>query len=57
MVLHAIEHGDAARYLAMMRTNALSQRFQFTDQETGFARLAHAADHLLGSESVPWYVS
>jgi ubiquinone/menaquinone biosynthesis C-methylase UbiE len=57
VVLHAIEHGDAARYLAMMRTNALSQQFQFTDQETGFARLARAADQLLGSESVPWYVS
>jgi ubiquinone/menaquinone biosynthesis C-methylase UbiE len=57
VALHAIEHGDAARFLAMMRSNAFSQQFQFTDEESGFDRLHSAAFEALGSEAVPWYVS
>ncbi len=55
--LHHIEQGDAARFLEMMHSSAFSHQFQFTDQETGFDRLAHAASQLLGSKSIPWYVS
>lgn len=55
--LHSIEQGDAARYLAMMRTNAFSNQFQFTEQETGFDRLTQAAFHYIGSEPIPWYFS
>lgn len=57
VLLHAIEQGDAARFLKMMRSNAFSQMFQFTDQEIGLDRLTQAALHYLGSEAVPWYVS
>ncbi|HLZ24861.1 MAG TPA: class I SAM-dependent methyltransferase [Ktedonobacterales bacterium] len=57
VMLHSIEHGDAARYLEMMRSNAFSQQFQFTEQETGFDRLSIAAFQFLGSESIPWYWS
>jgi ubiquinone/menaquinone biosynthesis C-methylase UbiE len=57
VVLHSIEHGDAARYLEMMRSNAFSQQFQFTDQEIGVDRLSLAALHYIGSEPIPWYVS
>jgi ubiquinone/menaquinone biosynthesis C-methylase UbiE len=55
--LHHIEQGDAVRFLEMMRSNALSHQFQFTDQETGFDRLSSAALQYIGSESIPWYVS
>jgi ubiquinone/menaquinone biosynthesis C-methylase UbiE len=56
-VLHHVERGDKARYLEMMRSNALSQQFQFTEQEAGFDRLSSAADQYIGSDPVPWYVS
>jgi hypothetical protein len=57
VVLPHVEHGDAARYLEMMRSNALSQQFQFTEQQTGFDRLSSAAAQYIGSEPIPWYVS
>jgi hypothetical protein len=57
VLLHSIEHGDAARYLAMVRSNALSQQFQVSDQEIGFDRLAQAAREYLGSRTIPWYWS
>ncbi len=57
VTLHALEQGDAARYLAMMRSSAFSQQFQFTEQETGLDRLSSAASQLLGAEPVPWYWS
>jgi len=57
VVLHSIEHGDAARFLEMMRSNALSHQFQFTDQEIGFDRLSSAALQYIGSEPIPWYFS
>ena len=55
--LHHIEQGDAARFLEMMRSNAFSRQFQFTEQESGFDRLSSAAFQSLGSEPIPWYVS
>src|SRR5205823_6536034 len=57
VLLHHIEQGDAARFLEMMRSNALSHQFQFTEQEIGFDRLSLAAFQSLGSELIPWYVS
>ena len=57
VMLHSIEHGDAARFLAMMRSTAFSGQFQFTDQELGLDRLTEAAFQYIGSEQVPWYVS
>ncbi|MEO7003400.1 MAG: class I SAM-dependent methyltransferase [Ktedonobacterales bacterium] len=55
VLLHAIEQGDAARFLAMMRSTAFSH--QFTDQEIGFDRLSSAVSQLIGSEPIPWYWS
>jgi ubiquinone/menaquinone biosynthesis C-methylase UbiE len=55
--LHHIEQGDATRFLVMMRSNALSNQFQFTDQETGFDRLSSTAPQHIGSEPIPWYFS
>jgi ubiquinone/menaquinone biosynthesis C-methylase UbiE len=57
VVLHAIEHGDAARFLEMMRSNALSQQFQFSDQEVGLDRLSSEALQSIGPEPIPWYFS
>lgn len=57
VALHAIEYGDAARFLGMARSNAFSRQFQFTDQEIGFDRLADVASQYLGSSPVPWYWS
>ena len=57
VVLHHIEHGDAARFLEMMRSNAFSQQFQFTDQEIGLDRLRQAALQHIGSQPIPWYIS
>src|SRR5437763_8325064 len=57
VLLHHIEQGDAARFLEMMRSNAFSHQFQFTEQEIGFDRLSSAAFQSLGSEPIPWYVS
>jgi SAM-dependent methyltransferase len=57
VLLHQIEQGDAVRFLEMMRSNALSNQFQFTDQEIGLDRLSLAAFHHIGSEPIPWYVS
>jgi SAM-dependent methyltransferase len=57
VLLHHIEQGDAARFLEMMRSNAFSSQFQFTEQEIGFDRLTRAAFQSLGSEPVPWYLS
>lgn len=55
--LHDIKHGDATRFLEMMRSNAFSNQFQFTDQEIGLDRLTQAAFKYIGSEPIPWYVS
>ena len=57
VVLHHIEHGDAARYLEMMSSNAFSHQFQFTEQEIGLDRLSSAAFTLVGSKHLPWYWS
>ena len=57
VLLHHIEQGDAARFLEMMRSNAFSHQFQFTEQEIGFDRLSLAASQYIGSEPIPWYVS
>ncbi len=57
MLLHHVEHGDAARYLEMMRSNAFSDQIQFTDQEIGLDRLRQAALHYIGSEPISWYFS
>jgi ubiquinone/menaquinone biosynthesis C-methylase UbiE len=57
VVLHQIEQGDAARFLEMMRSNAFSHQFQFSEQEIGFDRLSSAAFQSLGHEPIPWYVS
>jgi ubiquinone/menaquinone biosynthesis C-methylase UbiE len=55
VVLHSIEHGDAARFLEMMQSSAFSHKFQFTEQEIGFDRLRQAALQHIGSEPIPWY--
>ena len=57
VLLHSIELGDAGRYLEMMRSNALSSQFQFTDQELGLDRLTNVAFHSIGSQPIPWYFS
>jgi hypothetical protein len=57
VLLHQIEYGDAERFLEMTRSNAFSQKFQFTEQELGVDRLARAAFQLFGSEAISWYVS
>ena len=57
VLLHHIEQGDATRFLEMMRSNAFSHQFQFTEQEIGFDRLSSAALKSPGSEPIPWYVS
>jgi ubiquinone/menaquinone biosynthesis C-methylase UbiE len=57
VLLHHIEKGDAARFLEMMQSNALSYQFQFTEQEIGFDRLRQAALQHIGSEPIPWYFS
>lgn len=57
VVLHHIEQGNAARYLAMMQSGAFSYQFQFTDQEIGLDRLKQAALQYIGSEPVSWYFS
>ncbi|HLW02226.1 MAG TPA: class I SAM-dependent methyltransferase [Ktedonobacterales bacterium] len=57
VLLHSIEHGDAARYLEMMQSNAFSGQVQFNEQEIDFDRLSRAALHYIGSEPIPWYFS
>ncbi len=57
VLLHHIEQGDATRFLEMMRSNAFSQQFQFSDQEIGFDRLSSAAFQYIGSTAIPWYFS
>jgi ubiquinone/menaquinone biosynthesis C-methylase UbiE len=57
LLLHHIEQGDAARFLAMMQSSAFSQQFQFTEQEIGLDRLRSAAFQYIGSEPIPWYLS
>lgn len=57
VLLHHIEHGDAVRYLAMMRSNAFSSQLQLTEQELGLDRLRQAALQYIGSEPIPWYWS
>jgi ubiquinone/menaquinone biosynthesis C-methylase UbiE len=60
VLLHQIEHGDAARFLEMMRSNAFSNQFELntlTEQEIGFDRLSSAAFQYIGSEPIPWYWS
>jgi hypothetical protein len=57
VLLHHIEHGDATRFLEMMRSNAFSHQFQFTEQEIGVDRLRQTALQHIGSEPIPWYVS
>ena len=41
----------------MMRSNAFSNQFPFTEQETGLDRLARAALDFMGTEPIPWYWS
>jgi len=58
--LHHVEQGDAARFLALILTNAYSQQFELktiTEQEIGFDRLTRAASQVLGSKPIPWYFS
>jgi len=57
VLLHHIEHGDAARFLEAMRSSAFNHLSQFTEQESGFDRLSLAAFQSLGSEPIPWYFS
>jgi ubiquinone/menaquinone biosynthesis C-methylase UbiE len=57
VLLHHIEHGDAARFLAMMRSNALSNQFPFTDAEVGFDHVGSAALRLIGDRPIPWFIS
>ncbi len=57
ILLHHIEQGDAARFLAMMQSGAFNNVSQFTEQEIGFDRLRQAAFHYIGSKPVPWYFS
>ena len=57
VLLHHIEQGDAARFLEMMQSSALSHQFQFTEQEIGFDRLRQAALKYIGSEPIPGYFS
>jgi SAM-dependent methyltransferase len=57
VLLHHIEQGDAARFLEMMQSSALSHQSQFTEQEIGFDCLRQAALQHIGSEPIPWYFS
>lgn len=60
LFLHHVEHGDAARFLELVLTNAYSQQFKrhtITEQEVGFDRLARAAYQTLGPRPIPWYFS
>ena len=57
VLLHSIEQGDAARFLEMMQSSALSNQFQFSEQEIGFDRLRQAALQHIGSQPIPWYWS
>ena len=57
VLLHSIEQGDAARFLEMMQSSALSNQFPFTEQEIGFDRLRQTALQHIGSEPIPWYFS
>ncbi|HLL78003.1 MAG TPA: class I SAM-dependent methyltransferase [Ktedonobacteraceae bacterium] len=57
VLLHSIEQGDAARFLEMMQSSALSCQFQLAEQEIGFDRLRQAALQHIGSEPIPWYFS
>lgn len=57
VLLHSIEQGDAARFIEMTRSNALSNQSHFTEQEIGLDRLTSAAYQFIGSEPIPWYVS
>jgi ubiquinone/menaquinone biosynthesis C-methylase UbiE len=57
VLLHHIEYGDAARFLAMMESSAFSNQFQFIEQEIGVDRLSQAALQHIGSEPIPWYWS
>jgi ubiquinone/menaquinone biosynthesis C-methylase UbiE len=54
VLLHHIEQGDAARYLAMMQSSAFGS--QFSAHETGWDRLEQAALQYIGSEPIPWYI-
>ncbi|HEV2659565.1 MAG TPA: class I SAM-dependent methyltransferase [Ktedonobacteraceae bacterium] len=55
VLLHHIEHGDAARFVETMWSNGFSH--QFTEQEIGFDRLRQAALQHIGSKPIPWYWS
>jgi hypothetical protein len=57
VLLHHIEQGDAARFLEMMQSSALSHQFQSIEQEIGFDRLKQAALQHIGFEPIPWYWS
>jgi ubiquinone/menaquinone biosynthesis C-methylase UbiE len=57
VLLHSIERGDAARFLEMMQSSALSGQFQFTEEEIDLDRLRQAALQYIGSEPIPWYFS
>ena len=60
VLLHAIEQGDAARFLELILSNARSHQFKLktiAEQEIGFDRLTRASFQALGSEPIPWYFS
>lgn len=57
VLLHQIEPGNAARFLAMARSNAFSHQFQFTDQEIGLEHLSRVVSQVMGTAPVPWFVS
>jgi ubiquinone/menaquinone biosynthesis C-methylase UbiE len=57
VLLHAVEQGDAARFLEMMQSSALNYQFPFAEQEIGFDRLRQAALQYIGSAPIPWYFS
>lgn len=57
--LHSVEQGDAARFVAMIRSNAFGNQsqFKFSEEEIGLDRLAAATTGLIGPDPVPWYIS
>lgn len=57
VLMHHVERGDAARYLAMMQTSAFSNQSRSADEEAEGGRFSSAVALILGSEPIPWYVS
>ncbi|GCE08058.1 class I SAM-dependent methyltransferase [Dictyobacter aurantiacus] len=57
LLLHHVEHGDATRFIEMMSSNAFSNQFQFSEQESGLESLSSAATQYIGPKPIPWYIS